>query len=134
MQYIYILLFIVSLFTGATCNHGMQTTGNKSTVNSKCFKAKLVIKGICMHYVIQVLEGNTAALNIEKEWKDESDGKVYKNVFALGSRCSFPDLKEGEEFYFTLAAMEDAGCNVCMAYRPVPGASNNIVAGKKPCS
>jgi hypothetical protein len=86
-----------------------------------------------MNYVIKVLEGDLKVLSVEKEWVDESDGKRYNNVFALGSPCTFPDLKEGETFYFTLAQKEDTGCNVCMAYRPVPAAKNAIVVSKTPC-
>lgn len=125
--------FIIAVFftmTGSTCN---KTTGAVKAGSSNCFRARLAIKGICMNYVIQVLDGDTTGLNIEKSWKDETDGKVYKNVFALGSRCSFPDIDEGEEFYFTLAVKEDAGCNVCMAYRPVPAAKNDIIVSKTPC-
>lgn len=129
------LLFLILVSVAAICCTTRKTTGNTAAkeLNITCYKARLELKGICMNYVIKVLEGDTAKLQLEREWKDESDGKVYTNVFALGSRCSFPDLAEGSEFYFTLAEKEDAGCNVCMAYRPVPAVKNNIVVRQTPC-
>lgn len=86
-----------------------------------------------MNYVIQVLDGNLTKLNLEKSWKDESDGKQYTNVFALGSRCTFPDIAEGSEFYFTITDTANTNCNICMAYRPVPAAKNNIIVSQTPC-
>lgn len=124
------LLFFISV--AATC-HRTATNATVKMRNDTCYKARLQIKGICMNYVIKVLEGDTTKLNLEQEWKDETDGKVYYNVFALGSVCSFPELNEGAEFYFTLSGKEDSGCNVCMAYRPVPAAKNNIVVHKTAC-
>jgi hypothetical protein len=122
------------LFISATCHRsGGKATGSKQGSNPACYKAQLEIKGICMNYVIKVLEGDLNALAVEKEWIDESDGKRHNNVFALGSRCTFPDLQEGETFYFTLSQKEDTQCNVCMAYRPVPVTKNNIVVSKTPC-
>lgn len=123
-----LLIVLITLLTAATCNKNSSTpTGNN------CFKGKLVIKGICMNYVVQVLEGDTAKLNLAATWVDETDNKTYNNVFALGSKCSFPDMAEGSEFYFTLADKPEEGCNVCLAYRPVPPASNYIVVNKGGC-
>ena len=127
------LLVAFLVFTAATCHKNTATITPAPKLTSNCYKARLEIKGICMNYVIKVLDGDITKLNIEKEWKDESDGKVYNNVFALGSRCSFPDLAEGEEFYFVTTGIEDTNCNVCMAYRPVPPAKNNILVSKTAC-
>lgn len=124
-------LFFVSV--AATCNKPAATKTTSTANGGACYKARLAIKGICTNYVIQVLEGDTSKLALEKSWKDETDGKVYTNVFALDSRCSFPDIAEGGAFYFTLAGKEDPDCNVCMAYRPVPAAKNSIVVSKTPC-
>jgi|SRR6476620_963072 len=119
---------IFFLFTASTCHNATVKTTSKN-----CYKARLAIKGICMNYVIQVLDGDLKKLNIEKTWKDESDGKEYTNVFALSSRCTFPDIAEGSEFYFTVTDAVNANCNVCMAYRPVPAAKNNIIVSQTPC-
>lgn len=121
-----LLLIATTLLTAATCNK----TASSST---QCFKGRLEIKGICMNYVIKVLEGDIKALNMDSSWTDESDGKVYRNVFALGNKCNFPDLKEGEEFYFTVTSTAAEDCNVCMAFRPVPATKNNIIVSKTPC-
>lgn len=129
-----VLLALIAFTTlSATCHKNTTTPLPAPRLASNCYKARLEIKGICMNYVIKVLEGDVTRLNIEKEWEDETDGKVHTNVFALGSRCSFPDIAEGDEFYFVVTGIEDNGCNVCMAYRPVPSAKNNIVVSKTAC-
>lgn len=112
------------ILSSATCHKKSSAT---------CFKGRLEIKGLCMNYVIKVIEGKNPALAVEKSWKDEASGQTYENVFALGSKCSFPDLKEGEEFYFTLADTEVQNCAVCQAYRPVPTATNAIKVITEPC-
>jgi len=129
------LLFALLLFLmfGLSCHRNMVPAPAAVALASNCFKARMEIKGMCMNYVIKVLDGDISKLNLEREWKDETDGKVYSNVFALGSRCSFPDIAEGGEFFFSLTGVEDAGCNVCLAYRPVPAAKNNIVVSKTAC-
>jgi hypothetical protein len=124
-----LLIAAAMMLTAATCNK----TATKSTATTQCYKGRLEIKGICMNYVIKLLEGNGNALNMDSSWTDESDGKVYQYVFALSNKCNFPDLQEGDEFYFTISGKEDPSCNVCMAYRPVPASKNNIVVSKTPC-
>lgn len=119
------LLFILLINTAATCN--------KAAAPGNCFKGKLVIKGACTNYVIKVLEGNTAGLKVEKSWTDEADGKVYENVFALASRCNFPDMEEGDEFYFTVTGVQVQNCMQCTIYRAVPKARNFIVVQKTSC-
>ena len=119
------ILLASVVLTSATCH---KTTGNTS-----CFKGRLEIKGICQNYVIRLLDGDTAALQLEKTWVDETTDKTYQNVFALQNKCDFPDLKEGDEFYFTLEASPKSDCMVCQAYRPVPAAQNNIKVSTTPC-
>jgi len=120
---------LFTLLTAATCNRATQT----APLKNNCFKGKLVIKGICMNYVVQVIEGDTSQLQVAATWVDETTDKTYSNVFALGSKCSFPAMEEGDEFYFTLAQKPEEGCNVCLAYRPVPPVSNFIVVNKESC-
>jgi hypothetical protein len=129
LRFTSLLIVLFTLLTAATCNRTTQ----QPLADSKCFKGKLVIKGICMNYVVQVLQGDTSQLNINDTWIDETTDKTYANVFALGSKCNFPDMAEGDEFYFKLAEKPEAGCNVCLAYRPVPTASNHIVVNKESC-
>jgi hypothetical protein len=111
---------------------------NENKCNSKksttCFKGRLEIKAICSNYTIKVLEGNMDTSKIAAQWTDESTGKSHSNVFALDSPCSFPqDIKEGEEFYFTIKEERDENCNVCMAYYPVPPKRLAITVSKTPC-
>ena len=46
----------------------------------------------------------------------------YKNIFALGSICTFPaTIAEGQEFYFSILDKPDTSvCVQCKAYSPVP--------------
>lgn len=130
MRFTFLLILLFTLFTSATCNTATQSPAD---LPSGCYKGKLVIKGICMNYVVQVLQGDTTKLKMEKTWVDETNDETYNNVFALASKCSFPDIEEGTEFYFTVTDKDDSNCNVCMAYRPVPTARNNIAVMKNPC-
>jgi hypothetical protein len=103
------LVFILSV-AATTCR-------DKKSV----YKGRLEIKGICMNYTIKVLKGDMDTSLIVAEWKDESTGKTYTNVFALGSACSFPGtINEGDEFYFKIDSSYKSNCAVCMAYYPKP--------------
>lgn len=105
-----------------------------SQLQKGCFKGKLVIKEICMNYTISVVLGNIDKSLIEKSWTDQSTGKVYQNVFALSSYCSFPtDIKEGDEFYFKIVDNSDQDCVVCLAYYPTPGKKLAIAILKSGC-
>lgn len=119
-----ILGFVFLICISATCNRPAATT---------CFKGRLEIKGICMNYVIKVLEGPAGQLSLTRSWTDESDGKRYQNVFALASKCNFPDLAEGAEFYFTVTDKAGDDCAVCLAIRPLPDARNSIIVTQTPC-
>lgn len=98
-----------------------ERCGEKSTSESNRFKGKLEIKALCMNYTISLVEGELDKELINEEWTDESTGKAYKNVFALGSPCNFPEsIKEGDEFYFSIDSTISQECAVCMAYYPTP--------------
>lgn len=120
-----IIIFLSVVLSSATCN--------KTTTPGSCYKGQLVIKGACMNYVIKVLDGNMSNLNIAKTWVDEATDKTYENVFALSSKCSFPDMKEGDEFYFTIDNNPKSDCAVCMIYRAVPKEANSIAVTKTAC-
>ena len=93
----------------------------QETFTNGCFKGKLVIKGICKNDVVQLLEGTGEALKVESSWTYPTTGTIYKNVFAVDSKCSFPDnLKEGDEFYFTLDPTQTEDCALCKALSPAP--------------
>lgn len=100
---------------------------NVQPVTSSRFKGRLEIKGACMNYTIKLLEGAMDTTLIAKNWTNETNGRSYSNVFALGSRCSFPpDIQEGQEFYFVLDNSTVQNCAVCMIYYPVPSKQLSI--------
>ena len=51
---------IFFLFTASTCHNATVKTTSKN-----CYKARLAIKGICMNYVIQVLDGDLKKLTAQ---------------------------------------------------------------------
>jgi hypothetical protein len=122
-----LLVLILFVSSSSTCN--------KTTGNSTCFKGKLEIKGICSNYTIRLLEGNMDTSKIESNWTDENTGKSYRNVFGIVNPCILPtDLKEGDEFYFTLDSTSKRDCTVCMAYYPTPARKLNIKVQQSPCT
>jgi hypothetical protein len=111
-----------------------ENSCSRKTNNSQCYKGRLEIKGICANYTIKILQGPIDSSKISTSWQDENTGKSYTNVFALDSRCSFPtDMKEGDEFYFSLKDENDKDCNVCMAYYPTPPKRLAITVLKTAC-
>ena len=105
----------------------------KNTVSPDCFKGKLVAKGMCGNYTVQLLQGTLDTSKIERSWQNEVTGKTFANVFAVGNSCSFPySLNEGDEFYFVLGGAPQ-NCMLCMAYYPKPQKSLSIKVLDKPC-
>lgn len=126
---------IKSIFIAAICLAAINSKeGCNNKTATQCYKAKLQIKGICSNYTIKVLDDNIDKNLVESSWTDESTGKTYTNVFGLGSPCTFPaDIKEGDEFYFTVDNNPQENCNVCMAYYPTPQKKLAIKVSKEPC-
>ena len=91
------------------------------------FIGKLVLKGICMNYVIQVNDDNFPRNMLEENWTNEFSEQEYQNVFALKSVCDFPEsIDEGDSFNFVIDNDKDNFCAVCEAYSPVPRKSVSI--------
>ena len=109
----YLLAFFVLL--NISCNKSNDTIQN-------CFKGKLVLKGLCMNYVIQITEGDVDKALYESSWQNPLTNTTYQNVFRLESICTFPStIKEGDEFYFTIPKNPiPQTCAQCMAYSPTP--------------
>ena len=104
---------------------------NKQTSHGK-YKGRLEIAGICMNYTIKLLEGGVDTSKVSSHWTDETTGKSYTNVFALGNPCSFPpSIKQGDEFYFSLDTATEKGCITCMAYYPKPPKKLSIRVAEK---
>ena len=116
MKQFYIILILVMLLS---CNDDND--------NINAFSGKLVKKGICMNYVIEVNESDFPQDMIEKKWTDESSNKEYKNVFRLESICDFPEsIKENDSFNFVIDNDKENLCAVCYAYTPTPDKSVSI--------
>jgi hypothetical protein len=112
-----LLLFLSAIFI---LTASADKCGNKKTETGK-YKARLEIKALCMNYTLRLLEGDIDTSLIVADWTDESTGKAYKNVFALGSRCTFPaTIEQGDDFYFVIDTIQKQDCAVCMAYYPTP--------------
>jgi hypothetical protein len=127
-------MFKTILFVGFISLALSKKQCNNNSKNDGCYKGRLEIKGICSNYTIKILEGNIDTSKIASSWTDENTGKAYTNVFALDSPCSFPaDIKQGDEFYFTIREEKDKDCNVCMAYYPTPPKRLSISVTKTPC-
>jgi len=108
--YLFALLFLLSC-----------SKNNSDSELESSYKGKLVVKGICMNYVIQVLDSDFDSSLIELNWINEFSDISYTNVFALGSVCDFPeDIDEGDEFNFIIDNSKDNNCAVCLAYSPTP--------------
>lgn len=120
---IYSFLFIFLMIGSAyQCN-------NKAAAGTQKLKGRLVIKELCAHYVIQVIEGAVDSSLVTNGWRDEKRNKTYDKVFTVSNRCSFPaaGMKEGDEFEFSIdknPPPED--CLVCMAYYEVPAKRNAV--------
>ncbi len=86
------------------------------------YKARFEIAGICSNYTFTLLHGELDLSLIEKEWINPQTGKTYAYAFGIINPCQLPtNLKQGDEFYFTLLKPEDIrSCMVCEAYYPTP--------------
>ena len=86
-------------------------------------QGRLAVKGICMNYVIEVLDPINPDW-VEAEWVHPDNEVVYTNAFRLGSVCSFDEsLNEGDLFTFEASPEPfegDEKCAVCLAYSPTP--------------
>ena len=60
----------------------LMACGNDADVEQdKIYTGKLVIQGVCMHYVIQINDTDFPQELIEKNWIHEASGIKYENVF-----------------------------------------------------
>lgn len=128
--FILALSLVILAAADTTCKNRKETslTGN-------CYKGRLEIKANCMNYTISILEGTMDTSLYMPEWTDESTGKSYRNVFALGSKCNFPNtIREGDEFYFKIDTTTSQDCAVCLLYYPVPGKHLEIKVLEESCT
>lgn len=119
MKNFYLIFISIILFS---CNDSVIIEPTSDT-----FLGKLVKKGICMNYVIQVNDSDFPQDLIEDKWTDESSNTKYNNVFALKSVCDFPEtIEENDSFNFVIDNDKENNCAVCLAYTPVPIKSISI--------
>jgi len=113
------IVFIILL--NISCNKSNDTSVT-------CFKGKLVLKGICMNYVIQIIEGDVDKSLYESSWQNPLTNTTYQNVFGLASTCTFPTtIKEWDEFYFSIPKNPTfPACADCKAYSPTPSKKISI--------
>ena len=87
-----------------------------------------------MNYTIGMMSKDFDTSKVVAKWTDEVTGKSYTNVFALKSRCNFPDtIKEGDEFFFKIDSTTVQNCPVCLMYYPVPSKGLSIKVLPGPC-
>ena len=120
-----IFIFLIAV-TAYRCN-------NRAVPADGVLKGRLVVKELCSHFVVQVLNSKLDTSIVTNGWHDDKRDKIYDQVFTVSNRCGFAaaDLKEGEEFEFTFdkkPAIED--CAVCMAYYVTPPKKNAIKVKK----
>jgi hypothetical protein len=115
-------LFLITSFFLLTAKENCKKKKGKTNINTAgCYKGRLEIKGGCMNYTISITSPNFDTSLVMADWTDENTSKAYKNVFALQSRCTFPDtINAGDEFYFMIDSTSVQNCAVCLMYYPVP--------------
>jgi hypothetical protein len=121
-----VLLASILALSGRSCD--------KKSVATSCYKGRLEIQGSCSNYTIKLLEGSLDSSVIAATWKNEYTGKLYTNVFALANPCQFPEnIKEGDEFYFTIDTSKENNCIRCLIFYPTPEKALPIKVQTKPC-
>ena len=129
-----VLLLVASLILLAAKENCKGKKENTNIIAPGCYKGRLEIKGGCMNYTIAITSPNFDTSLAMVSWTDENTGKSYKNVFALGSRCTFPDsISAGKEFYFMIDNTSVQNCAVCLMYYPVPQKKLSIKVIPGPC-
>lgn len=132
MKVLLLVSFILLTLSRESCKSKKED--NAETTAQDCYKGKLEVKGGCMNYTIGITTKNFDTSMVVATWKDEMTGKTYTNVFALGSRCTFPDtINEGDEFYFRIDSTSVQNCMVCLMYYPVPAKKLSIKVLAGPC-
>ena len=132
MKFFFIITSLILL--GSTKENCKKRKQNVDIAVEGCYKGKLEVKGGCMNYTISITGAGFDTSLVVASWTDENTGKSYKNVFALGSRCTFSEtINAGDEFYFEIDNAAGQNCAVCMMYYPVPAKKLSIKVIQDPC-
>lgn len=122
---------IIFILLIAIIAHGCN---NRAVPTDGVLKGRLVVKELCSHFVVQVLNAKLDTSMVANGWHDDKRDKIYDQVFTVSNRCGFAaaDLKEGDEFEFTFDKEPKAeDCAVCMAFYATPVKKNAIRVNKK---
>lgn len=131
MKILFLITFLSLLIAKENCKN---KKGNTSVNTTGCYRGRLEVKGGCMNYTIAVTSPHFDTSLVVANWTDENTGKAYENVFALGSKCTFPDsIGAGDEFYFKIDSTSVQNCAVCLMYYPVPPKKLPIKVIPGPC-
>jgi hypothetical protein len=129
--FLFVAPLILLTSSKESCKHKKK---DNTRLVAGCYRGKLEVKGGCMNYTIGITSTNFDTSMVMANWTDETTGKAYKNVFALNSRCTFPDtIKAGDEFYFKIDSTTVQNCAVCLMYYPVPAKKLSIKVMPGPC-
>ena len=100
---------------------------NENIKLSGCIKGRLIVKGPCAQYVIQVISGDTGNADIAANWLDPETNTNYTDVFTVKNYCYFPALNPGDEFnFYFIKQVRTMDCIVCMAARVTPSQGNEV--------
>ncbi|MBS1664464.1 MAG: hypothetical protein JST68_25690 [Bacteroidetes bacterium] len=94
---------------------------------------KLVEKGPCGQYVIEVISGKIDSSKLEKSWRSGKDS-TYENVFAVENVCDFggAGFKVNDVFTFAISDKKaPQNCVLCQVYFAVPAVKNTVVDVRK---
>ena len=131
MKFLFLIVSFVLLMTKEDCK---TKKGNTNINTAGCYKGRLEVKGGCMNYTISITSPSFDTSLVAGTWTDENTGKTYKNVFALKSKCTFPEnINAGDEFYFMIDSTSVQNCAVCLMYYPVPPKKLSIKVIPGPC-
>jgi hypothetical protein len=129
-----VLFLIASLLLLGTKENCKDKKGDSNINRAGCYKGRLEVKGGCMNYTISITSQNFDTSLAVANWTDENTGKSYNNVFALKSRCTFPEsINAGDEFYFMIDSTSVQNCAICLMYYPVPPKKLSIKVIPGPC-
>ena len=123
--------FIAFVFVLCSCHKSTSTASSKADSDG-CYSGKLVKKGICGQYVVELQSVDAQGLEIAASWYDSSSSISYQNVFTVANPCDFPaTIKQGKTINFTIATSAKNTCSLCEAFTPTPAAKNIVFAGCK---
>ena len=119
---LFVALTAIIFLPGFTCK--------KETIDTRlsgCIKGRLVVKGPCAQYVIQVISGDAGNADIAPNWLDPETNINYTNVFTVKNHCYFPALNPGDEFnFYFIRQVKTMDCIVCLAARATPLQGNEV--------